>query len=53
MEKLVLRELIGRDRLIKGHIYPRIRKKLGFVLAGQRGIGKTEAERKLEAMLKY
>ena len=42
MEKLVLRELIGRDRLIKSHIFPRVRKKLGFVLAGQRGIGKTE-----------
>ncbi len=42
MEKLVLRELIGRDRIIKSHIYPRVRKKLGFVLAGQRGIGKTE-----------
>ena len=42
MEKLVLRELVGRDRLIKSHIFPRVRKKLGFVLAGQRGIGKTE-----------
>lgn len=42
MEELKLRELVGRDRIIKGHIYPRIRKKLGFVLAGQRGIGKTE-----------
>ena len=42
MEKLVLRELVGRDKLIKSHIFPRVRKKLGFVLAGQRGIGKTE-----------
>ena len=42
MEEIKIRELIGRDKLIKNHIYPRVRKELGFVLSGQRGIGKTE-----------
>lgn len=40
MEKLVLRELVGRDKLIKNYIYTRVRRKLGFILSGQRGIGK-------------
>lgn len=42
MEEIKLREMIGRDKLIANHIYHRVRRKLGFVLSGQRGIGKTE-----------
>jgi len=42
MEDIKVREIIGRDRVLKTHIYPRVIKNIGFVLAGQRGIGKTE-----------
>lgn len=42
MDALRLREIIGRDKLIEKHIYPRVRRKLGFILSGQSGIGKTE-----------
>jgi len=33
--------LIGRDRLLKREIYPRVRNKRPFVLAGPAGVGKT------------
>lgn len=40
MDEIIAREIIGRDKLLKNHIYPRVRRKLGFILSGQRGIGK-------------
>lgn len=33
--------LIGRDAVLSKHVYPRIKRKTGFVLTGQHGIGKT------------
>ena len=33
--------LIGRDRLLKREIYPRIKRKQPFILTGPSGIGKT------------
>lgn len=34
-------KLIGRDRLLKREIYPRLKKNVPFILTGQRGIGKS------------
>jgi len=34
-------KLIGRDKLLKREIYPRVQKHTPFVLTGQRGIGKS------------
>ncbi|WP_027339063.1 hypothetical protein [Halonatronum saccharophilum] len=42
MDKVETKELIGRDRLLKREIYPRLRSGKFFVLVGQREIGKTE-----------
>jgi len=33
--------LIGRDRLLEREVYPRVRKKVPFLLVGQRGVGKS------------
>ena len=42
MDEIIAREIIGRDKLLKNHIYPRVRRKLGFMISGQRGIGKNK-----------
>lgn len=42
MEELKVYKIIGRDNLLKREILPRVKKENGFILAGQRGIGKTE-----------
>jgi len=34
-------KLIGRDKLLKREIYPRLKNNVPFILTGQRGIGKT------------
>ncbi len=39
MEK---KKIIGRDRLLEKEIYPRIKNGKGFIITGQRGIGKSE-----------
>jgi hypothetical protein len=41
-EELKLKMLIGRDEVLKKEVYPRVRRKTGFILTGQIGIGKTE-----------
>jgi hypothetical protein len=33
--------LIGRDKFLQSRIYPRLKNKKGFILTGQRGIGKS------------
>ena len=42
MDKIKARKLIGRDYLLAKEIYPRIRQNKGFILVGQKGIGKSE-----------
>lgn len=34
-------KIIGRDSLLKNEIYPRVKSNKGFIVTGQRGIGKT------------
>ncbi len=36
------KKIIGRDRLLEKEVYPRVKSNKGFVITGQRGIGKTE-----------
>jgi len=40
-EQVINKEIIGRDQLLSREIFPRL-KKAGFIITGQRGIGKTE-----------
>ncbi len=42
LEEVKSREMIGRDNLLKQEIFPRVRRNVGFILTGQRAIGKTE-----------
>ncbi len=41
-EDIKAKEMIGRDDILKKEIFTRVRKNIGFILTGQRAIGKTE-----------
>ncbi len=41
-EEIKAKLMIGRDEVLKQEIFPRVRRNTGFILTGQKGIGKTE-----------
>ncbi len=41
-EEIKAKHMIGRDEILKQEVYPRVRRNTGFIITGQKGIGKTE-----------